>query len=344
MNQLLSSFDEYLRLQRRRSPATAKCYVAVATNLIDFLSDAGGDAGGDAGERLSRATADDLEAFLLKSAATKTGKLSAHMWNQKLAALRTLFRFLVKRKLAPGNPAFDVDPSEAEESPKKVPLSLAEFVSFIRAIEMASEPYRSRDIALAQVAFHCALRVSELRRLDFAHFDFQHRLIVNLLVKGQKFLIVPFPAIVADAIQHYLTERDRFHPKEGEPAVFLSERGQRLSIRQIEALIPSYAKRAGILRRVTPHYLRHSVATAHAKRGTKPEDIQLLLGHESFATTKHYIHMMMNTLCTAVDGLGEELERMLADDAEAASAALPRGPRPQTGLSLLTAEGSAASP
>jgi integrase/recombinase XerC len=337
MNQLLSSFDEYLRLERRRSPDTAKCYVAVATSLIGYLP----DAERDADQRLAQATTDDLRAFLLKSAATKAGVLSGHMWNQKLAALRTLFRFLVKRKFAPSNPALDLEPTEAE-SRQKVPLTLAEFATFIGAINQGTEPYRSRDVALAQVAFHCALRVSELRRLDFAHFDFQHRLIVNLLVKGQKFLVVPFPPIVADAIQRYLAERDRFHPTPGEPAVFLSERGQRLSIRQIEALVPTYAERAGILRRVTPHYLRHSVATAHAQRGTKPEDVQRLLGHESLATTKRYIHTM-DTLCEAVDALGEEVEALLESGVGSASAVPPRGPPPRSGLSLLTGEASAAS-
>jgi integrase len=124
--------------------------------------------------------------------------------------------------------------------------------------------------------------------------------------------------------------------------VFLSERGQRLSIRQIEALVPTYAERAGILRRVTPHYLRHSVATAHAQRGTKPEDVQRLLGHESLATTKRYIHTM-DTLCEAVDALGEEVEALLESGVGSASAVPPRGPPPRSGLSLLTGEASAAS-
>ena len=272
----------------------------------------------------------------MKSAATKAGVLSGHMWNQKLAALRTLFRFLVKRKIVLSNPALDLEFGEAEAR-KKIPLTLPEFVAFIGAIKKASEPYRSRDVALAQIAFHCALRVSELRRMDLAHLDFQRRLIVNLVVKGQKFLVVPFPPIVADAIQRYLLERDRFHPSPGEPAVFLSERRQRLSIRQIEALVPSYAERAGILRRVTPHYLRHSAATAHAQRGTLPEDIQRLLGHESLATTKRYIHTM-DTLHEAVDGLGEEVEALLAHDTDSASAFPLRGRLPQSGSSLLAGE------
>lgn len=335
MNQLLSSFDEYLRLERRRSPDTAKCYLAVAASLMHFLS----DTSRAEDLRLGRASSDELRAFLLHAAATRAGTLSGHMWNQKLAALRTLFRFLVKRGHSPSNPALDLELVEAEAR-QKVPLTLAEFTSLIKVIKTASEPYRSRDIALAQVAFHCALRVSELRRLDLSHLDFQHRLIVNLLVKGQKFLIVPFPPLVARVLEEYLTLRSRFRPTPGESAVFLSERGKRLSIRQIEALVPAYAERAGILRRVTPHYLRHSVATAHAQRGTQAEDVQRLLGHESLATTKRYMHTL-DTLCAAVDALGEEVEELLAAPTDPVSAVSRSGPLPQSGLTLLPDEASA---
>lgn len=88
--------------------------------------------------------------------------------------------------------------------------------------------------------------------------------------------------------------RQSFHPAPDENAVFLAERGTRLSVRQMEELVPGYARQAGIMRRITPHYLRHSIATVHALLGTQPWDIQRLLNHDSLPTTEHYLHTLQS--------------------------------------------------
>lgn len=306
MRNLLSEFDEYLRLDERCTFETVKRFRTIAQQLVTYLA----NPLTSEYEWLVGATSSSVLAFLRQAAETRQGAFSPHKWNQKLTAVRALYRYLVKEKLCPENPTADLHRVTAI-CKERIPLSLPEFVALIRAMSEADEPYRSRNLALTQIGFHCGLRVSELSRLDLVHLDRTHRLIVNLGVKGGKFLMVPFPQIVLDAVDSYLEQRPRFHPFAGEKALFLSERRRRLSVRQIDEIVPEYAEKAGILRRISPHFLRHSVATAHARRGTQPWDVQRLLGHASLATTELYIHPL-DSLTAAVDALGAEVEAMLA--------------------------------
>lgn len=306
MNQLLGSFDEYLRLEHDRSRETRKRYGAVAASFLQFLP----TTGADDYDRLKHTTGAEVRAFLIRASETKTGDRSDFMWNQKLAVVRTFFRFLIAREVVKENPTAGIAVVEAVPQ-EKVPLTLPEFVSFLCSIDQRPEPYRSRDLAIAQVGFHCALRVGELHRLDLPHLDFHNSYIVNLRTKGKKYLLLPLPPSAAAVLQRWLAERARFNPAPGETAVFLSERGTRLSIRQIEGLVSNYAREAGILRRITPHFLRHSIATVHALIGTQPWDIQRLLNHKSLATTEHYLHTLksLREAMWAIDG---QVARLLA--------------------------------
>lgn len=325
MRNLLSEFDEYLRLDERCTFETVKRFCAIARQFTEYLL----GRLTSSNKRLVSATTSDVVAFLRQASETRAGTFSAHKWNQRLTAVRALFRYLVKEKLCPENPTAELHRQTAI-CRERIPLSLAEFVMLIRAMRTADEPYRSRNIALVQIGFHCGLRLSELARLNLDHLDRSHRLIVNLEAKGGKFLVVPFPPIVLKEVDRYLEQRARFHPVPGEKALFLSERRRRLSGRQIGMIVPEFAAKAGILRRISPHFLRHSVATAHARRGTQPWDVQRLLGHASLATTELYIHTL-DSLAEAVDALGAEVESMLADS-EPSQAPIPQSAAMESGL------------
>lgn len=331
MNNILSAFDDYLRLERGRSDDTRKRYGQVARSLLAFLPAAAGD---DA-ERLRSATEEDIRAFLVSAAATRSGERSAFMWNQKLAAVRTLYRFLLKRQVVRESPAVAIEVVEAIAE-EKIPLTIPEFIALIRAIERRDEPYRSRDLALAHVAFHCALRVGELNRLNLEHLDTQGGYIINLRAKRKKYLLLPLPPLAAQALEQCIAQRREFRPKLEASAVFLSERGTRLSVRHIEGLISSYAREAGITRRISPHFLRHSIATVHALLGTRPWDIQRLLNHDSLATTERYIHTLQS-LRAAMWSIDAILARMLVGRAETLPQVPGEGAAPALGIPSLPA-------
>ena len=78
----------------------------------------------------------------------------------------------------------------------------------------------------------------------------------------------------------------------------------------MEEIFPRYGQLAGIMRRVTPHVLRHSIATEHARRGTAPSDVQKLLNHESLTTTERYMHPP-DSLALASDAIGADVDALL---------------------------------
>lgn len=301
MQQLLSAFVEQLRLDQRTED-TVKRYRLIADQFTAFLA----ELAPEANQRLLLASQAHVHGFLKEATKTKGGTFSGHMWNQKLAAIRTLFGYLLDQKLV------DVDPTESlkpvrVKSKGRVPLTLNEFVALLVAMRDEAEPYRSRNLALAQLGYHCAWRVQELHRLDLDHLDCLNRRIVNLRVKGKKFHTLSFPETALRDVQEYLLLREQFGPASGERALFLSDRGTRLSVRQMEEIFPRYGQLAGIMHRVTPHVLRHSIATEHACRGTLASDVQRLLHHEYLTTTERYMHPP-STLVAASDAIGVDVD------------------------------------
>lgn len=304
MQQLLSAFVEQLRFDQRTDD-TMKRYLFIADQFTRFLSDAAPD--GD--QRLLNATEAEVLAYLKRATTTRNGVASGHMWNQKLAAIRALFSYLMSQKIVSSDPTAALN-SVRVYSKKRIPLSVIEFVLLLVAKRQVEEPYRSRNLSLSQLGYHGGLRVKELHRLDLDHLDYANRSIVNLMVKGKKFLTLTFPEVALWDVQEYLKQREQFNPAPGERALFLSERGTRLSVRQIQEIFPQYGGLAGITRRVTPHLLRHSIATEHARRGTSPSDVQKLLYHESLTTTERYMHPP-DSLVEASDAIGKDVEVLL---------------------------------
>ena len=343
MPQLLSAFVEQLRLDQRTED-TVKRYRLIADQFTAFLA----ELAPEANQRLLLASQAHVHGFLKAATRTKGGTFSGHMWNQKLAAIRTLFGYLLGQKLVEVDPTESLKPVRVS-SQGHVPLTLNEFVALLVAMRDEAEPYRSRNLALAQLGYHCAWRVQELHRLDLDHLDCLNRRIVNLMVKGRKFHTVTFPETALRDVQEYLLLRDQFGPASGERALFLSDRGTRLSVRQMEEIFPRYGQLAGIMRRVTPHVLRHSIATEHASRGTRTRDVQRLLYHEYLATTERYMHPP-DTLVAASDAIGAEVDALLGAllQAPTAGPVLAASERSDTatspGLTLLPGALSAVAP
>ncbi len=155
----------------------------------------------------------------------------------------------------------------------------------------------ARDLAMLEMLYSTGLRVSELVSLNRAQVDLSRR---EFMVrgKGRKPRIVFLSGRAVEAVQSYLNLRDdNFEPlflnyrhsKNGED-ITLGEK-RRLSTVMVEYLVRTYARRAGIIKKVTPHVLRHSFATEMLVNGADIRSVQEMLGHSSITTTQIYTHL-----------------------------------------------------
>lgn len=180
------------------------------------------------------------------------------------------------------------------ESPKlerKIPLSL----TYEQVQNLFSQPDTTdfmglRDRAILELFYSSGLRVSELVALDRLDFDFE-KLEMRLQGKGRKIRIVPITKNAADWVQRYLLHPDH---KGRTDAVFLNRFMGRLTTRSVDRLFVKYLKASGLAAHITPHSIRHTIATHWLENGMDLKTIQLILGHQSLATTTIYTQVSTN--------------------------------------------------
>jgi integrase/recombinase XerC len=139
-----------------------------------------------------------------------------------------------------------------------------------------------------ELLYGTGIRCAELVALDLAEVDLEARLI-RVLGKGRKERIVPFGTIALRALRAYLQARLRTRPRTD--AVFVNNRGGRLTDRSVRRLVQGRLREVAIAQKVSPHTLRHAFATHLLERGADLRSIQELLGHASLSTTQRYMHV-----------------------------------------------------
>lgn len=146
-----------------------------------------------------------------------------------------------------------------------------------------------RDYAILHVLAYTGIRVGELCNLKIEDIDFDKGIIHIRSGKGDKDRIVIMEERTGFALNKYLNERNR--KKVDFTNVFLSERNRPISPLSVERIVKKYAKISGINKRVTPHVLRHTLATTLLNHGADIRFIQSILGHASVSTTQIYTHL-----------------------------------------------------
>jgi integrase/recombinase XerC len=224
-------------------------------------------------------------------------RLTRSSVSRKLACLKTFFRFLVREGRLKTNPAELVS---SPRLPKRLPSCLGES----EAASMIELPQGSglkelRDRAVLELLYASGLRVSELVGLNEDQVDLDQQT-VRVLGKGRKERIVPFGRFASEALQAYLEKKRQLrftpHDEKGERPVFISLRGLRMHVRDVQRLVARARLSLKTTRRITPHTLRHSFATHLLEHGADLRSIQELLGHESLSTTQKYTHVSVQHL------------------------------------------------
>ncbi|PIE59189.1 MAG: tyrosine recombinase [Desulfobulbus propionicus] len=220
--------------------------------------------------------------------------------SRKLSALRTFFRYLIKKGILLNDPLQGIhNPKAGQYIPHF--LTVDEVFALLEA-PRESDTFQLRDTAIMELLYAAGLRVSELVSCNMDQLDFSTG-VIRVRGKGNKERIVPYGRAAAEALDKYYPQREslivgrisRGHQPERE-ALFLNSRGARLSTRSVERLVQFYGERAGIPVAVTPHALRHSFATHLLEMGADLRVVQELLGHVSLSTTQKYTHVNLEQL------------------------------------------------
>jgi len=223
-------------------------------------------------------------------------KLSVASIRRKLAALRVLFRFLVRERLAPYNaPRLLRTP----KSPKKLPdvMTAAQTTALLDGVAAGEleRPHPARDLAILELLYGCGIRVSELVGLNLDDLDRTERWL-RVRGKGRKERQVPFGGKAADALDRCLLEHAG-----REQALFLNHRGKRLTDRGVRGIVKFYATLVAGDSSIHPHSFRHAFATHLLSDGADLRSIQELLGHARLSTTQKYTRVSLTDLMAVYD-------------------------------------------
>jgi integrase/recombinase XerC/integrase/recombinase XerD len=152
----------------------------------------------------------------------------------------------------------------------------------------ARTPLQLRDRAMLELAYSCGLRCEEIVNLDLGAFDFETEQL-RVLGKGSKERLLPVGVPAREALWRYLERgRHALASDPGEPALFLSKSGRRLSNSDVTRRLGLWVREAALAGGISPHSLRHSFATHLLEGGADLRTIQELLGHASISTTQVY--------------------------------------------------------
>lgn len=288
----VDGFKNWLIVERGFSPLTVTSYLFDIKDLTSWCKTHGG---------ADPLHIDNLRRFI----ADLHGRNKPASVARKLSALRTLFRYMLKKEIIRDNPLRGIaNPKLVHYIPAF--LTIDEIFCLLDA-PGKQDRFEYRDKAIMEMLYSTGMRVSELTGSNLNDLDFEAGMII-VLGKGKKERLIPFGQAASEALRKYYPFRDtliiarieRGHIAERQ-ALFLNSRGTRLTSRSVERMIKGYGQRAGIQTTVTPHGLRHSFATHLLEMGADLRVVQELLGHVSLSTTQKYTHVNMEHLTKVYD-------------------------------------------
>ncbi|SFW28738.1 integrase/recombinase XerC [Prevotellaceae bacterium HUN156] len=282
---MTNDFLNYLRYERNRSELTVRRYEQSLRGFESYFK--------NRDSQLSWESVDsDIIRDWMESMMDK-GDMASTV-NSSLSAVRSFFRFALTRKMVSNDPAHLV------KGPKKQkPLP-----QFVREEEMnrlldTDEMWESgfaglRARTIIILFYETGIRLAELIGLNETDVDFSARQL-KVTGKRNKQRIVPFGEELEKALHEYLQQRNA-QSIHDDPALFLSNKGKRMTRSQIGVIVKRYLSLTTTLKKRSPHVLRHSFATAMLNNGAGLESVRMLLGHESVATTQIYTHTTFEQL------------------------------------------------
>lgn len=293
-------FVMYLTMELRRGPRTAREYARDVEIFGAFLKGKSPSARdgrpfrGPFGDAFAEATVSNVRKFVMHLSAER---YTAAGIRRKLAVVRRFFAFLRREGHRPDNPAAEIANIRL---PKRLPkaLPVKDVMRLIGTRPPAGEPELRwrRDVAILELLYASGIRRAELIGIDVSDVNFEDRTI-RVIGKGNKQRTVFFNQATAEALKAYL----RVRPQCKDGALFVSRQHRRLSYQQAGKVFAAYVRLSGLEGKITPHTMRHSVATHLHKSGVDLMTIKEFLGHESIQTTQIYAQMTLDHVRKSYD-------------------------------------------
>ena len=275
------------RLRRKLSEHTLKAYRLDLLGLERFVAISFPD------DDLNRLDRTGINAYL-----HGLGHCKARTVRRKLAAIKSLFAFLVREGLRCENPSQHVrlDVRTGRSLPRTVSVPVLQTFFghlYAKARRLGNHGGQRaqriiQEIALFELMFSSGMRVSEISHLQIRSLDLE-RGVVLITGKGNKERLI---SICDEEVRMALQKHQQIRREASEPAdsLFVNRAGKRLSEQSIRFALRRYARTAG-LEKMTPHVFRHTVATLLLEQGVDLRFIQMFLGHSSITTTTIYVHV-----------------------------------------------------
>jgi len=291
-------FLEYLRVTKGASPHTLRNY---AIDLNDFAAfhlmtekelppKIGSSEGKKWDEKcsLTSLSARDVREYLFYLSGKATHRKTIA---RRLATLRSLFKHGLKTGVIQESPMEGIENPKSEQ---KIPNPL----TYDQVLLLLNQPDQTsylglRDRTMMELFYSSGLRVSELAQLNRKDIDRESRLL-KIRGKGKKERLIPVTKQALEWVDRYLFHAERelstevHTAEEDREAVFLNRHGRRLTTRSIDRGFQHYIAASGLPGKVTPHTIRHTIATHWLEKGMDLKTIQILLGHSNLSTTTIY--------------------------------------------------------
>ncbi|AFU99546.1 tyrosine recombinase XerC [Simiduia agarivorans] len=299
-SQELESFLVWLARERRLSSHTCAAYARDLAKLQQFCAQ----------RNLGLA---DLDVHAVRQCLAQQHRagLAGKSLRRWLSALRSFFAYGVRQRWLAADPAAGITAPKVE---KKLPATLdvdevGQLLNFSQ-----DDSLSSRDLAMLELTYSSGLRLAELAGLDVTDLDLSDAT-VRVTGKGNKSRVLPVGRMAVRALRQWLKERADLAAA-GETALFVSQRGSRISHRRIQQLFGEHSLRQQLDKAVHPHMLRHSFASHMLESSSDLRAVQELLGHANISTTQIYTHLDFQHLAKVYDQAHPRAQKKGPTDAE----------------------------
>ena len=284
--QQLAAYQHHLAYEKNYSPRTCEAYRRDLTRVVTYFDQ----------QQLSCWSEITPQQVLGLVAWQHRQGLGGRSIGRCLSALRGLYNYLLREGLCQRNPAHKIP---APKSVQKLPSTLD--------VDQASQlldgdfmgPLQIRDLAMMELFYSSGLRLSELQQLDLYNINIAEAS-VDVIGKGNRQRLLPVGGKAMSALQRWFAIRPQMAHSD-EPALFVSQRGSRISRRSIQNRLRYWSQKQGLRQPLHPHMLRHSFASHLLESSGDLRAVQELLGHANLATTQIYTHLDFQHLAKVYD-------------------------------------------